>query len=58
MLGWKGFFDIKASADGSAELGSIQNLPGILRSAFILILHIIGFVGAAVVIFRKKDILS
>ena len=58
MLGWKGFFDIKASADGSAELGSIQNLPGILKSAFILILHIIGFVGAAIVIFRKKDILS
>ena len=58
MLGWKGFFDIKASADGSAELGSIQNLPGIMKSALILILHIIGFVGAAVVIFRKKDILS
>jgi ABC-2 type transport system permease protein len=58
MLGWKGFFDIKASADGSAELGSIQNMPGIMRSAFILILHIIGFVGAAIVIFRKKDILS
>ena len=58
MLGWKGFFDIKASADGSAELGSIQNLPGILKSAFILILHIIGFVGAAILIFRKKDILS
>lgn len=58
MLGWKGFFDIKASADGSAELGSIQNLPGIMKSALILILHIIGFVGAAIVIFRKKDILS
>jgi ABC-2 type transport system permease protein len=58
MLGWKGFFDIKASANGSAELGSIQNLPGIMKSAFILILHIIGFVGAAIVIFRKKDILS
>lgn len=58
MLGWKGFFDIKASADGSAETGSIQNLPAILRSAFILVVHIIGFVGAAVIIFRKKDILS
>jgi ABC-2 type transport system permease protein len=58
MLGWKGFFDIRASADGSAEIGSIQNLPAILKSAFILILHIIGFVGAAIVIFRKKDILS
>jgi ABC-2 type transport system permease protein len=58
MLGWKGFFDIKASANGSAELGSIQNLPGIIRSALILIGHIVGFVGATVVIFNKKDILS
>lgn len=58
MLGWKGFFDIKATAGNSAVRGSIQNLPAILRSAFILVLHIVGFVGAAVIIFRKKDVLS
>jgi len=58
MLGWKGFFDIQATEGNSAVPGSIQNLPGILRSAFILVLHIIGFVTAAVVIFRKKDVLS
>ncbi|MBO9200319.1 MULTISPECIES: ABC transporter permease [Niastella] len=58
MLGWKGFFDIKASANGSAELGSIQNLPGILKSALILVVHIIFFVGATVFVFRKKDVLS
>src|SRR4051812_14931146 len=58
MLGWKGFFDIKASANGSAVLGSIQNLPGIMKSALILVGHIIGFVGATIIIFRKKDILS
>ncbi|AEW03138.1 hypothetical protein A4D02_03825 [Niastella koreensis] len=58
MLGWKGFFDIRAAADGSAEIGSIQNLPAILKSAAILVVHIIGFVGAAILIFRKKDILS
>jgi ABC-2 type transport system permease protein len=58
MLGWKGFFDIRATDANSAIPGSIQNLPGILRSAFILILHIILFVTAAVVIFRKKDVLS
>jgi ABC-2 type transport system permease protein len=58
MLGWKGFFDIKAAADGSAEIGSIQNLPAILKSAAILVGHIIGFVGAAIIIFRRKDILS
>lgn len=58
MLGWKGFFDIQATEGNSAVPGSIQNLPGILRSAFILVLHIIGFVTAAVFIFRKKDVLS
>lgn len=58
MLGWKGFFDIQATEGNSAVPGSIQNLPGILRSASILVIHIIGFVTAAVVIFRKKDVLS
>lgn len=58
MLGWKGFFDIQATAGNSAVPGSIQNLPGILRSASILVVHVIIFVTAAVVIFRKKDVLS
>lgn len=46
MLGWKGFFDKPIHYDS------------VLRSAGILLLHIIGFVGGAIVIFRKKDILS
>ncbi len=58
MLGWKGFFDIQATTGNSAVPGSIQNLPGILRSASILVVHIILFVTAAVVIFRRKDVLS
>jgi ABC-2 type transport system permease protein len=58
MLGWKGFFDIQATTGNSAVPGSIQNLPGILRSACILVLHIFLFVTAAIVIFKKKDILS
>lgn len=58
MLGWKGFFDIKSTTANSAIPGSIQNLPAIFRSAFILILHIIFFVTATVVLFRKKDVLS
>jgi ABC-2 type transport system permease protein len=58
MLGWKGFFDIKATTANSAIPGSIQNLPAILRSAVILIAHIILFVGTAVFIFRRKDVLS
>jgi ABC-2 type transport system permease protein len=58
MLGWKGFFDIQATAENSAVPGSIQNLPAILRSALILVVHIVGFVASAVIIFRKKDVLS
>jgi ABC-2 type transport system permease protein len=46
MLGWKGFFDDPV------------NYAAVLKSAGILILHIIGFVGAAVLVFRKKDVLS
>jgi ABC-2 type transport system permease protein len=57
MLGWKGFFDIRA-ANNTAVPGSIQNLPGILRSALILVGHIIFFVTATVVIFKKRDVLS
>jgi ABC-2 type transport system permease protein len=46
MLGWKGFFD--------------DPVPyhSVLRSAVILLLHIALFVSAAVIVFRKKDILS
>lgn len=46
MLGWKGFFDDPV------------NYAAVLKSAGILIMHIIGFVGAAILVFRKKDILS
>jgi ABC-2 type transport system permease protein len=46
MLGWKGFFDDPI------------NYPGVLRSAGILIIHIIGFVGGGILIFNKKDVLS
>ena len=58
MLGWKGFFDIQATPGNSTIPGSIQNLPAILRSAVILIVHIVLFTGAAIVVFRKKDVLS
>lgn len=58
MLGWKGFFDIQATPGNSAIPGSIENTPAIIRSAMILLGHIVLFVGAAIVIFRKKDVLS
>ncbi len=46
MLGWKGFFD------NPIKYGSI------FKSAGILLLHITAFVGIAIYLFRKKDILS
>jgi len=46
MLGWKGFLDDPI------------NYRGIFRSGGILFLHIVLFVSTAIVIFKKKDILS
>lgn len=46
MLGWKGFFD------NPIQYGSI------IKSASILLLHIVGFVGATIFIFKRKDVLS
>jgi ABC-2 type transport system permease protein len=58
MLGWKGFFNMQLSEDHSAITGSIEQLPAIIKSAVILIIHAILFVAAAIFIFRKKDVLS
>jgi ABC-2 type transport system permease protein len=58
MIGWKGFFNMALDAEGQPIVGSIGNLPHILKSAGILVLHIVGFVGGAIYFFRKKDILS
>jgi ABC-2 type transport system permease protein len=46
MLGWKGFFDEPVQYNS------------VFRSAMILLLHIFIFVGAAVVVFKRKDVLS
>ena len=58
MIGWKGFFEMKMDADGYAIPGTIRNLPAVLRSAGILLLHIIVFTGSAIFIFNRKDVLS
>ncbi len=58
MLAWKGFFYSKATAEGQVLKGSIENLPAILRSLAILLGYIVVFVTAAILVFRKKDILS
>ncbi|MFZ1856880.1 MAG: ABC transporter permease subunit [Chitinophagaceae bacterium] len=58
MVAWKGFFYVQADADNKTIDGTIQNLPAILRSMGILIAYIIGFVGTAIWIFKRKDILT
>lgn len=58
MIGWKEFFDIKVNEANEAIVGSIQNPQKIMQSAIVLVLHIIGFVTASILVFRKKDILS
>jgi len=58
MITWKEFFDFKVNDANEAIIGSIQNPQKIVQSASILFIHIILFVGAAIALFRKKDILS
>jgi ABC-2 type transport system permease protein len=58
MVAWKGFFYVKATEEGVTIDGSVQNLPAILRSLSILVIYIGLFFGAAVWVFKKKDILS
>jgi ABC-2 type transport system permease protein len=58
MIGWKGFFDVRVTADNEAIIGSVQNLNRVLQAAGILVLHIIGLLVASIWVFKKKDILS
>lgn len=58
MVAWKGFFYVKATEQGVTIDGSVENLPAILRSLFILLCYIVLFFSSAVWAFRKKDILS
>lgn len=58
MLGWKGFFDVQVGAGNEQVVGSVENLPAVMRSAAILIGHILLFLAVSVAVFRRKDILS
>ena len=58
MVGWKGFFYIGIDADGVPIKGSIENWAAIRNSLYILLAHIIAFLGIAIYSFRRKDILS
>lgn len=58
MISWKEFFDIQVNEANEAIVGSIQNPQKIVNSVMVLVIHIIGFVGASIWIFNKKDVLS
>ena len=58
LISWKEFFDLKVNDANEAIIGSIQNPQRIVTSALVLLLHIVGFVGGAIFIFNKKDVLS
>jgi ABC-2 type transport system permease protein len=58
LVGWKGFFYIGTTEDGETIKGTIENWPAIRKSLFILLAHIFLLVGASVIVFKRKDILS
>jgi ABC-2 type transport system permease protein len=58
MNNWKEFFDIQVNDNNEAITGSILNMAKIKTSLIVLSTHIILFVGSAVYITKKKDILS
>lgn len=58
MLGWKGFFDVQTNESNEQIIGSVENLPAVLFSAAVLLLHILFFLIASIMIFKRKDILS
>ncbi len=58
MIGWKGFFEMKENVDGESIPGTIKNLPAVLRSAGVLLTHIVVLLGASILVFNKKDVLS
>jgi ABC-2 type transport system permease protein len=58
MVAWKGFFYMQSNEEGATITGTVQNLPAIFRSMGILFAYIVLFFGTAVLVFRKKDILT
>ncbi len=58
LVGWKGFFYIATTEEGEPIKGSIENWPAIRNSLYILLAHIFILITAAVIIFKRKDILS
>lgn len=58
MIKWKEFFDIQVTVDNETIKGTVAHWDRILTSASVLLTHIVLLVGASIVIFKKKDVLS
>jgi ABC-2 type transport system permease protein len=58
MLGWKGFFYVEKTADGTTIDGSIENPKALMRSGLILLGYIVLFLMITIRYFKRKDILS
>ncbi len=58
MVNWKEFFDPQVNSENAVIPGTIQHTSRIINSAFVLVLHIIGFFVATLYFFNKKDVLS
>lgn len=58
MNDWKEFFDMKVTDTNESIIGSVLRPDKIINSIVVLLIHIVGFVTAAIIIFKKKDILS
>jgi ABC-2 type transport system permease protein len=58
MVGWKEFFDEQVNDQNEVLRGSLQNPQRIIDSAMMLTGHIVLLVTAAIIVFKKKDVLS
>jgi len=58
LVGWKGFFYIATTEDGTPIKGSIEDIQYIQRSLMILVGHIGLLLLLSIYIFKRKDILS
>jgi ABC-2 type transport system permease protein len=58
LVGWKGFFYIQVNEEQMPIKGSLENWPAIRTGLLKLLLNIGVLLGAAVVAFKRKDVLS
>lgn len=58
MVSWKEFFDEQVNDQNAVIPGSLQNPQRIIDSALMLVGHIVLLVTAAIIVFKKKDVLS